>query len=280
MTAPSMTTIHPVATPPTATSGARPGDDTSELDELLAHDVRDLACQCEHVGGLACPHQARWRCMADLIAAKISLQARLGIEPGLGHIVEWAVVQACEGSTDVNGAGRDFAMASKRLPKVEEPLGVSTDGAGNAIRAPYGTPSSPRRQQDQEAWLADDRLWVEVKHHLLRPQHVSDPELLYFHDTRSSGGPNTPFEPLVDAYAKVFVNPDGTVLSATLIPHEELMNYVLTEKDRGGSWNYKVAFSSGRSLGVDITQEVVAVLQKPFDWGAPATCSCEMPSSK
>ncbi len=49
------------ATTPTATPDTRSAADTSDLDELYSRDVADLACQCEHVDGQACPHQARWR---------------------------------------------------------------------------------------------------------------------------------------------------------------------------------------------------------------------------
>lgn len=52
MSTPGTTTIIP---------SDRQDAGAAELDELLTHDIADLDCQCEHVGGQTCPHQARWR---------------------------------------------------------------------------------------------------------------------------------------------------------------------------------------------------------------------------
>jgi hypothetical protein len=212
--------------------------------------------------------------IGDVLTLSAKLRESLDITPATGHLAQWAATRACDGDGSESGAGHDFAMSANNrwgVAKVRSPQGLlPRAGLDVPHVASYEeiVATLPQRQAQRLAalvtrWQDDDRLWVEVKHHFLQERHL-DPDRWYFHDTKGKGGPKDFFAPVADAYVKIFLNPNGSLRSAWLVPHAEIIAYVRKETRRGGAWNYKIAFAHDIPIGMDIAEHVQQALDTPL----------------
>lgn len=101
-----------------------------------------------------------------------------------------------------------------------------------------------------ERWLADPARIGEVKARQVDRRY---PPLDQLVDTRGSGRPDTPFFPFVDFYVLILFGLDGDVLMTRMLLLDEMVDYVASDVNRGGAWNYKVSISAYMTAGTDLT---------------------------
>lgn len=196
--------------------------------------------------------------LLDITVGQARINRNLGAGAVFGDVGE-RIAAHLTGSHRVSGKGRDLARRSERDWVREEPHGLAAPGPQLVPHRAVLDTWSTTDQARFHAWR--DRSAVQLGEVKTRQaRYPLDGTAQYPLDTRS-GGPATPFFPLVDFYVFVLFNPDGAILMCRKLTLAEVVEHAATRNQRGGSWNYKIAIHTGMTLGEDITDAANSALE-------------------
>ena len=179
--------------------------------------------------------------------AQARINAELGGGSTFGEIGE-AVAAAVTGSVRITGTGRDLKSPVTGWRRPADPVGLDAPGA---VRTPYlkMVGQWPARDRNRyESWLADPDPIGEVKSRQVSRQWPADDSSR----TPAAAAPAHPF-PLFDFYVVILFDLDGDIFMARRLELQEMVDFVASDVGVGGSWNYKVAISTGIGAGTDLT---------------------------